>query len=108
MTKEHSSGEENFQALYLVTPSHTPKPVSCGWGTRGVDPPFPACARSVQKKETEETPLMTQGLFSLVRILKLEDSCLTPRSSGAQGLKQPRLRRRKLPLPPRPAPGGGR
>lgn len=79
-----------------------------GGATRGADPPFPACARSVPRKESEETPLMTQGLFSHVRILKLEDSCLTPGSSGAQSLKQLRHRGRKLPLPPRPAPGGGR
>lgn len=82
MTKENSSGAEKFQALYLITPSHTPKPVSCGWGNTWGGLSIPSlCPERAEKRNrrdpsydagpvsTSQNP-QTRGLVSHTRELR--------------------------------------
>lgn len=91
--------------MYLVTPSQTPKPVSCGWGNTWDKPSSPSSwPEHAGKQGRRERPLPGRRTCPPKSgVLQLEDSgpgrggrCAGPRTAGAGG--------RKLP-PPRP---GGR
>lgn len=98
MDKKDSSGEEKFQARHLVTPSRKrPGWVGqhVGWTSRPLHSQLGAGACGKRKGP----PIGHRIRLQTSRVLLLEDSCPTPGTSGAQGLRRPPPGGRKLPPP---------
>lgn len=92
MTKERSiaPARQNSKHCMWSPEASCPSQSRVGGATRGMDPPSQLVARACGKRDRRKRPSpRTQDLSSNVQILKLEDSCPTPRRSGVQGPKRP-------------------